>query len=109
VAIVERGSEIQVVSPANVVLDALPGLLGFIAELALIPSVRKLGYSTHLSDLHIWVVTDTEDFAEMEVMFGLQLKYEERFPRWLNVELHPQALSEVREANLPPFDVIFQR
>lgn len=108
-AIVERHSEAQTAGPVSVILDALPGLLGFIAELALMPSVRKLGYSSYASDLDIWVLTDTENLAEAEEMFAIEHKYHDRFPGWLHVELHPRALSEIREANLPRFEVLFQR
>ena len=108
-ATVERHTDIQTGGLVGLVLDALPGLLAFIVQLALIANVRKLGYSTYGSDVDIWVLTDTEDLAEVEEMFALEHKYYDQFPRWLHVELHVLPLSEIREPNLPRFEVLFQR
>jgi len=108
-AVADRPVATMPAAPMSPVLEALPALLSFVTTLSQRPSVRKLGCSSSGSDVDFWVLTDHEDLGETEALFSVKHEHQKTLPGWLHLDLHVVPLSDVREENLPRFELLYQR
>jgi hypothetical protein len=95
-------------SPLADELEAIPGLVRFVDEVAALPQVRKLRVSTRQRDVGVWVLVDTEDINLGDQIFRLEREHLSGLAE-VDVSVHIVPLDVVAEYNLPRGETIFAR
>lgn len=93
-------------SPAA--LESVQAVLGFLSEVAQLPAVDRVMFSTHGLHMDLWVVLDRDDPETAEQVYAAEEKHL-AIPAGMGADAHVVALDSVSEVNLPPAHVVFRR
>lgn len=99
-----RGQGIEVRAP----LDAFPPFAVYVMDVSTINSVQRIGVSSDLSRLHIWVMMAGEKLEEVEKVFERSDQYRLK-PQALPIAVHVVSLNQEMTLIFPPMTTILDK